>query len=396
MHDLDDPYPYFSHLRQTSPVHRLGDSSFYVVSSWALIADVVGRTDEFSSNLTAAMIWHDDGTVSEFPVAELGSPVHVLATADDPRHRDHRTMVVPSLVTKRVRPLAPFIAATLRRLWDDGLRDGQIDWAQSVSEQLPMAVVTKLLGLPTHDIDELKRWAFASTTMLDGAVTSEQLHNATAAVGELAGYLAAAFDSALREPGDDVLGDLARLVIAGDTDHDTAVMILIQLVAAGAESTISLLGTSVWLLARHKDIAEQLRRDPQLISPFIEESLRLESPFRGHFRHVAEDATLGNVDLPAGSHLYLAWGAANRDPEQFDDPDTINLDPTIRRSHMAFGKGIHFCVGAALARLESRIGIEFLVTETIDFDVDTARPQWARSVLSRRLNSLPMSIRVRS
>lgn len=340
MKNLDNPYPYFADLRRCAPVHRLGDSSFHLVSSWDLIVEVLGRTEDFSSNLTATMILHPDGAASEYPVAELGSQLHVLATADDPTHRDHRTMVMPALIARRVRTLTPFITATLGDLWHEGHRHGHIDWVHAVAERLPMLVVTELIGLPAHDVDDLVRWAFASTMLLDGAITPDDLDAATAAVGELSTYLAAAFTAACEQPGPNVLGDLARLTNTGTLGHDTAVMILIQLVAAGAESTISLLGTSVWLLGRHPDITQELRGDRSLTTPFVEEALRLESPFRGHFRHVVHDTTLDDVDLPAGSHLYLAWGAANRDPHRFENPDTITLDPTTRPTHLAFGKGI--------------------------------------------------------
>ncbi|PYE17495.1 cytochrome P450 [Williamsia limnetica] len=392
MRDLDDPYPYLAHLRSHAPVHRLGDSSFFVVSSWDLIAEVLARPEDFSSNLTATMIVHPDGSTTECPVADLGSPLHVLATADDPVHRDHRTMVMPALVARRVRALTPFIEAAAGDLWREGLRDGRIDWVQAVAQRLPMLVVTELLGLPSHDVDDLVRWAFASTMLLDGVITSDDLEVATAAVGELAGYLSAAYSAALANPGPDILGDLARLGAAGTLDDDTAVMILIQLVAAGAESTISLLGTSVWLLGRHRDIATRLRADNTLIAPFVEEALRLESPFRGHYRHVVHDTTLDDIALPAGSHLYLAWGGANRDPHRFEDPDTIVLDPAKRPSHMAFGKGIHLCVGAALARLETRTCIEFLLDAAGEFTLDDPTPQWTRSLLSRRLHALPLTV----
>ena len=393
MHDLDNPYPFSAQLRQSSPVHQLSGSQFYVVSSWDLIAEALARPEDFSSNLTATMVCHDDGTVTEFPVAELGSPLHVLATADDPSHRAHRAIVMPSLVAKRVRALQPFIETTFGRLWEEGIdTSGHIDWVTSVSERLPMTVVAELVGLPAHDISELVRWAFASTTLLDGVVTSDELSAATEAVSELATYLIEAFNSALDAPGNNVLGDLARSVHSGATDHDTAIMVLIQVVTAGAESTISLLGTSVWLLGQHGDIADQLRADRSLIPTFVEEALRLESPFRGHFRHVLHDTTLDEVALPAGSRLYLAWGSANRDPAHFDNPDHIDLNPTTGRSHMAFGKGLHLCVGAALARLEGRIGIEFLLDTAPTFNVDTANPQWTRSLLSRRLRTLPMTV----
>ena len=390
MRDLDDPYAGLADLRDNNPVARFGDSEFYAVTSWDLIAEAVARTDDFSSNLTATMVWHDDGQVTGFPVAELGSSMHVLATADDPRHRMHRRIIMPSLTARRVSRLEPFIEQTLVDLWATGVVGDRVDWVESIAQRLPMAVVAELLGLPDYDIDELIRWSFASTVLLDGVVTADQLESATAAVGELSAYLTAAFDRALAEPGDDVLRDLARLVHCGDLDQDSAVMILIQLVAAGAESTVSLLGTSVWLLARHPDIVAALAADRELIPVFVEEVLRLESPFRGHYRHVVNDTTLGQTPLPAGSHLYLMWGAANRDPAIFDYADSISLDPSDRRSHMAFGKGIHLCVGAPLARLEARLGIAQLLDATSEFRLASPDPQWERSLMVRRLTTLPL------
>lgn len=256
-----------------------------------------------------------------------------------------------------------------------------------------MAVVVELIGLPARDIDELVRWAFSATMIVDGVVLPEQLSAATTAVGEFAAYLSSAFDTALKDPGDNVIGDLARHVNAGDTGYGTAVMILIQLVTAGAESTISLLGTSVWLLAQRNSVADQLRADRGLVARFIEEVLRLESPFRGHLRHVVHDTRLGDVALPAESHLYLAWGSANRDPERFDETNMIDLDPSTQRTHMAFGRGIHFCVGAALARLEARIAVNFLLDATSEFSLVNEYPSWSRSLLSRRLETLPITVR---
>ncbi|WP_299571746.1 cytochrome P450 [uncultured Williamsia sp.] len=393
MFDLSDPYPELLELTRTAPVSRIGDSSFFAVTAWDLLADAVARTDNFSSNLTATMVWNEDGTVEEYPIAELGSPIHVLATADDPDHKAHRALVMPSLVAKRVRALEPFISQTLERLWSDGVVDGRLDWMSAIAQRLPMAVVAELLGFPTYDIDDLVRWSFAATVLLDGVVTPAQLESARREVGELTVYLSQAFDAAVANPGENVLGDLARLVDAGDLDQGTAVIIGVQLVAAGAESTVSLLGNAVYLLGRNPDVVQAIRDDRDLVPVFIEEALRLESPFRGHYRHVVADTTLGDVALPAGSHLYLMWGAANRDPANFDRPDEIDLDPAARRSHMAFGKGLHLCVGAALARLEGRVAIDHLLDRTPNgFTVDTADPDWERSLLVRRLRRLPVQV----
>jgi len=392
MHDLDDPYGYFAQLRRRDPVHRLGDSPFFLVTSWDLIAEAVGRHEEFSSNLTATMVWHPDGTVTAFPIAELGSPLHVLATADEPMHRVHRALVMPSLTAGRVSRLKPFISETLSALWTAGLQKGCIDWVRAVAQRLPISVVAALLGFPAYDTDDLVRWSLASTVLLDGVVTADQLEAATQAVGELSAYLSEAFGAAMEEPGHNVMGDLARTVGAGDLDHETAVMILIQLVAAGIESTVSLIGSAAWLLGTHPEIQREVRADLDLLPRFIEEALRLESPFRGHYRHVVADTTLGGVALPAGSHLYLSWAAANRDDATLDVPNAVDLGATTHRSHMAFGKGIHHCVGAALARLEGRMALEHLLDATTAFNIDDQEPEWEHSLLVRRLRTLTLNV----
>ncbi|WP_078112070.1 cytochrome P450 [Gordonia sp. IITR100] len=394
-----DPTTFYSRLHTGSPVQRIGDSSFFAVGSWDLIADAVRRPEDFSSNLTATMVWHGDGTVSEFPVAGLGDAMHVLATADGARHRDHRKLAMRSVSPARIRELEPTIRRYITEAWADNLRGGRIDWVSAVAQRIPMEVATAVIGLPVADRATLTRWAIATNVLIDGVITPDQLTTATAAVGELTAYLSAALSNAHNDTGagseasgPTALVEVARRVAEGSLDHGTAVMILFQLVAAGAESTTSLLNSAVWLLDRHPDVVERLRSDPGLVPVFVEEALRLETPFRGHFRHVVADTTLGDAHLPAGSHIFLMWGAANRDPAHFVDPAAIDLDPAARRSHLAFGKGMHLCVGAALARLQARLAVEHLLRSTTAFRVDLTQAAWEPGVLVRRFTTLPLTI----
>lgn len=168
---------------------------------------------------------------------------------------------------------------------------------------------------------------------------------------------------------------------------------LVQLVGAGGESTAGLIANSARLLAERPEIQIQLREDPMLLGAFLEETLRLESPFRGHHRHVNADTTLGGVALPAGSHLILLWGSANRDPESFAEPQVMNLDRANLRAHFAFGKGAHFCVGAALARLEAKTAIAVLLENSSHVSVDSqSPPRWVPSMFVRRHQSLHLNV----
>ncbi len=390
---LDDPYPFYASLRETDPVHRVADSDFYLVSTWELVNEAVTRPRDFSSNLTATMVLDPDGGVTPFTMAGPGDPGHVLGTADDPIHAVHRKMVLPTVVAKRVRALEPLVAETVARLWNEGLNeDGSIDWVAAMANRLPMTLVSRLIGLPSVDMEWLVTGAYATAQMLDGAITPDQLQKAIGAATELAGYLAEQFARARKDPGDNLLGDFARHCNAGDLPAETAVIMLIQLVSAGGESTAGLLGSSALMLAGRHDIANQLRDDIELLPAFIEEVVRLESPFRGHYRHVLADTTLGGVELPGGSHLLLLWGSANRDPAAFDAPDELRLDRPSGKAHLGFGRGDHFCVGAALARLEVRTALTRLLKETSAIRATTEPPAWIPSVMVRRLARLPLEV----
>ena len=167
---------------------------------------------------------------------------------------------------------------------------------------------------------------------------------------ELGNYILDHFERVAADPQDDLLGALATACSAGEFDQLTAQLMMVILFSGGGESTGSLLGNSMWILATRPDLQQQVRDDAALLGPLIEEVLRYEPPFRGHYRHVVTDTGLGGTDLPGGSRLLLLWGAANRDPAQFDAPHEFRLDRPSGKGHITFGKGAHFCVGAAFDR----------------------------------------------
>jgi cytochrome P450 family 144 len=388
---LQDPYPLYQRLRAAGAVRRISASEFYAVTSWDAVAEAIARVDEFSSNLTATMVYQPDGTVTAFTMAPFGDPSHALATADDPAHTAHRKLLLPHLAAKKIRALEAFVADTADRLWIEGLRDGRIEWMGAVANRLPMIVVARLIGVPETDVDKLIEWGYASTQLLEGLVSADQLATAAASIMELGGYITDHFARAAANPRDNLLGDLAAACAAGELDDVVALGIMITLFAAGGESTASLLGSAAWILATRPDIQQQVRENPELLGAFIDETLRYEPPFRGHYRHVAVDTALGGTELRAGSRLLLLWGAANRDPAHFDAPDEFRLDRAAGKGHITFGKGAHFCVGAALARLEATVVLRRLLERTTAIDVaDVGR--WLPSLLVRRLERLELTV----
>lgn len=389
---LQDPYPLYDRMRAEAPVHRIGDSTFYAVCGWNAVLEAVERVDDFSSNLTATMVYHDDGRVTPFDMIPPGDPAHALATADDPVHAMHRKMLLPHLSAKRVQIIEDFAAATADRLWDENLHDGRIEWMSAMANRLPMMVVARLLGLPADDVDKLVRLGYAATTLLDGIVTPDQLEAAGMATFELSGYVLEHFENASASDEHGLIADMAARYASGELEQTPAMGIMITLFSAAGESTASLLGSAASILTDRPEIQRELREKPELLGAFIEETLRFESPFRGHYRHVWRDTTLAGVDVPADSHLLLMWGAANRDPEHFEAPNEFRLDRTSAKDHLTFGKGAHFCVGAALARLEARIVLGMLLERTSWIEA-TDVGEWLPSILVRRRKYLQLAVR---
>ena len=389
---LQDPYPLYDRMRAEAPVQRIGDSLFYAVCGWNAVLEAVERVEDFSSNLTATIVFHDDGTVTPFDMIPLGDPAHALATADDPAHAMHRKILLPHLSAKRVRIIEEFAADTAGRLWEENLHDGRIEWMSAMANRLPMMVVARLLGLPDDDVDKLIRLGYATTTLLDGIVTPEQLAAAGAAAMELSAYVLEHFENASASDGHGLIADMAARCASGELEQTPALAIMLTLFSAAGESTASLLGSAAGILADRTEIQQQLRENPQLLGAFIEEALRVESPFRGHYRHVLRDTNLAGIDVPADSHLLLMWGAANRDPAHFEAPNEFRLDRSSVKDHVTFGKGAHFCVGAALARLEARIVLGMLLERTNWIEAADIG-DWLPSILVRRRERLQLAVR---
>lgn len=388
---LQDPYPLYARMLATAPVHRVGDSGFYAVCGWDAVTDAVARPQDFSSNLTGTMVYQSDGTVGTFPMDDLGGPSQVLAIADDPAHALHRRKLVPQLAAKRIRTLESFVAAATERLWAEQVSDGHVEWMSAIANRLPMLVVCRLLGVPDEDAEQLAEWGYASTQLLEGLVSQEQLAGAGTAAMHLAQYVAEKFDAQAAHPQDTLMGALARDCAEGELDVMTAQMMMITLFGAGGESTASLIGSATVLLATRPELQHRIRDHPSLIPVFLEETLRFEPPFRGHYRHVLRDCVLAGHELAEGSRLILLWGAANRDPAHFASPDEFRLDRPNSKGHIAFGKGVHFCVGAALARMEARIVLEHLLANTRRLEAD-GPSRWLPSLLVRRLERLTLRV----
>lgn len=388
---IEDPYPFYRRLQTYAPVWHVPGTDVFVVSSFAMVAEAVGRVEDFSSNMHYLLYRDDEGLPARLSFGDLG--VQTLATADPPVHTSHRRVVFPELVAKRMVQLEPEIADVAGRCVRRALEDRNVDFMAEVGNVVPITLTNRLIGFRGSDLDRLLQAAFDSTLLLGATLSLQQLQTLTARAADIGAWIADQLAAATDQPDDDILGTVARGIASGALGVVEGIGTLHTLLSAGGESTTSLLGNSVRILAEREDLQDQLRRQPELIPAFVEEALRLESPFRYHLRSVPRNTVLGDVDIPAGATVLLFWGAANRDPAEHERPDEVVLDRQVPRHHVAFGRGIHFCVGAPLARIEGRVVLTQMLAQTSSITLDPDQPpRWVESLMVRRHERLPVHV----
>ncbi len=388
---IDDPYPFYRRLLAEAPVWRVPGTQVVVVSSFDLVTEATARVEDFSSHMKCLLFKNDDGLPEQLSFAHMSQ--QTLATADPPDHSLHRRTVFPDLVAKRMLALEPGISELAVDCVEQALAQGRTDFMAAVGNVVPITVINDLVGFRDSDPQHLLKAAFDSTAMLGSVLASADLDALIGRIGAVHEWIRKQMETVRAEDSDKVLGTITAGVEAGTFTEYEATIMLHTLLSAGGETTSSLLGNAALILAERPDLQQKLREEPGLVANFIEEVLRLESPFRMMMRSVPGPASLGGVDICAGDTLLMLFGAANRDPAQYDRPDELVLDRDNVRTHLAFGRGIHYCVGARLARLEAQIVLSELLgrTSVIELDPD-ASPQRAESLLVRRFTRLPLRL----
>lgn len=386
---IEDPYPFYRQLVAEAPVWQAGDTEIFTVNSYAMLTEAAGRIEDFSSNLKYLLYRNERG----LPAREShGMPdVHILATADPPVHAVHRRVVAPAFSPNRLAALEATIEKLAARLVTEAVLTGEIEFMSAVANRVPIEIVSALVGFKDSDTNALLKAAFASTDILAGAITRETLRERTSLTTDIGLWIAKQLDSAIGERREGIIGELAEAIRTNLIEPIVAIATLHILLSAGGESTTSLIGNAVRILAEDGELQQHLRANPTLIPNFVEEVLRLEAPFRHHMRWVPKATTLGGVHIPAGATLLLMWGAANRDPDKFEQPDDLVLDRS--RRHVTFGSGIHTCLGNTLARLEARVVIQVLLQSTREMLLDKKRAiRRVESLAVRRYEELPLAL----
>jgi cytochrome P450 len=267
-----------------------------------------------------------------------------------------------------------------------------------LANAIPVKVMARLIGLPVEDVDQLLEWAFSGGDILAGTPNLKRMIELAASTGEMKAYLekhfAAAQQSSASDGAGNVMAELVEGVRQGAISEQDAVAIIIVLVGAAGESTSSLVGSAIRILAENPQLQQRLRSQPELIGPYVEEVVRLESPFKGHYRAVLNETQLGGVTIPDSARVFLLWAAANRDPAVFSDPDQLDIERSNTNEHLGFGHGIHFCIGARLARMEAKLILEEMLKQTSSFGLDRQFPvKHVPSIFVRRLGQLHLELK---
>jgi cytochrome P450 len=394
----EDPYEFYAALRREAPVYPVPGLGFYLVTRYDDVVAVLKQPELFSNRFAQAMQGRTGGPRTELlEIWKQGwMPVDTLLTNDPPSHTRFRSLVNKAFSARRVAGMDPQIRGIANDLVDAFASAGQVELVRQFAVPLPLTVIADQLGVPREDMPRFKKWSDDAVAPLGQMISPERELECARSVVESQHYFAARLEERKAKPREDVLTDLVTARVEGERPLDTAesLSILQQVLVAGNETTTHLIAAAMLLLLRHPDQLERVRRDPSLVPNLVEEVLRLESPVQGMWRVATQATEIAGVSVPAGAFLMLRYAAANRDETRFPDPDRFDVGRENARTHLAFGLGIHFCIGAALARKEGAVAFETLLSRLGSIRLAEGKNDFAHapSILLRGLTALHLEV----
>ena len=379
-----DPYPVYAALRARDPVHRSRLINAWMFSRHADVDAILRDYRHFGNDPR-------DGTLSPRQRAMLPpADEFTMLFLDPPDHTRLRALVNKAFTPKTVNALEPHIRSILATLLDDIEDPGAFDLMQAVAQPLPVIVIAEMLGVPPEDRPQFKVWSAQRARLLEPTIGRREREAGAAASRAFDAYFRSIVEARRAEPRDDILSALVQAEDEGErlTERETLNMLRLLLIA-GNETTANLIGNGTLALLRNPEQLRRLRDDPGLIPAAVEELIRFDSPVQTDFRRVLADCEVNGFPVRKRDNIVVLLGAANRDPEMFENPDRLDVGRD-QRSHLSFGRGIHHCLGAPLARLEGRIVLEMLLERFSEIGLLTDRPRFHRTIVLRGLESLPL------
>jgi cytochrome P450 len=371
------PYPAYKTLRDEAPAYRQPGTDIYVVTRYEDVRRVLMDTETFPSGAAGtAFRMKTDNIERQKKVAarfrEKGwVPGPTLASRDDPNHKQMRAMFNEAFKPSRIALIDPKVEQLAYELIDGFLADGQCDWVSQFAVPLPLFIIGDQMGMPRGDMWQIKRWTDAFFHRISMMLPEELEMEMVDREIEAQHYFQPIFDRLRKEPDDSLISVLVNTVIEGWgrplTNEELHAEMMADTFVGGGETTTNALAAGMRLLIENKDVWRRLKSDPdRYMKTFIEEVLRLESPVQSLMRFCAKDTEIGGVPVPDGALINVRYAAANRDERAFECPEKIDLERPKAGSHMAFGSGVHHCLGAPLARRELTWGFTALVDRIED------------------------------
>src|SRR5215468_3919128 len=382
---LADPYPMYHRLRTEDPVHH-SPLGFWVLTRYEDVAAAL-RDPRFAKEALAAFV------AARYGMAPPGLGLSML-DRDPPDHTRLRGLVNKAFTPRVVEVLRPRVQQIVNGLLDQVDGTGAMDLIEDFAYPIPVIVICEMLGVPVEDRERFKHWGLDIARGLD-AIWLPPDHEVTqrsmASRKALSGYFRELIAERRSAPRADLLSALIAAEEAGDKlSEEELLATCILILIAGHETTVNLIGNGVLALLRHPDELDRLRRTPALITSAVEELLRYDGPVQRTARVASDDTTIGGRTIRKGDMVMPFIGAADRDPAQFPNPDRLDLGRGDNR-HIAFGWGIHFCLGAPLARVEGQIAIDTLVRRLPRLALVNDEPEHRQSLTLRGLKALPVT-----
>jgi cytochrome P450 len=387
---IADPYPAYDELRRAGPIHYDERTDHWLITRHADVNALLRDRRFGRSYLHLAT--HEE--MGHQPDPEPQAPFwHVIRNGmldrEPPDHTRLRGLVSRAFTPRRVAEMRDTIQDIVDGLVDEALARGEFDLLATVLEPLPVTVIAELLGVPEADRHLLRPWSAEICLMYELNPSEEYARRAARASVEFGDYLADLSRARRANPGSDLISGLTQVVVEGDRlTEDELVGTCVLLLNAGHEASVNGSGNGWWALFRNPGELARLRAHPALLPTAIEELLRYDTPLQLFERWVLQDSEVCGVHVPKGAELGLLFGSSNRDPDVFVEPDRLDLgrDPN---PHITFGAGIHFCLGAPLARLEMQIAFETILRRMPRLEL-VAEPEWKPTYIIRGLKSLPV------
>ncbi len=383
----ENPYPFYAESRARGPVAQIDPFGAWLVTGYDAVVEVLKSPGAYSS---AAM--HLAMTQNDRPDSEDDGPPPMVITTDPPKHDRMRMLVNRGFTPSRIGRIEPRIREIAADLFAAMDARGECDLMADLAVPVPVRVIAELLGVDPDRFEDFKRWSQAAIAIFGKPVSAEVRDAANASIDELSAYIEAAVEERRAEPRQDLISVLIEKEAEDALTLDEVVGFVILMLIAGNETTTNLIGNTAIALLQNPDQLAAVQAEPALISNLVEEALRYTSPVQLLFRQTLREVQLGGVTLPAGAIVLPSYAAANHDPTRFPDPDRFDVKRNAQ-GHLAFGLGIHFCLGAGLARLEARVVFEGLVSRLEKLRRRDSSVRWSESPFLRGPVELPLGPR---